>query len=76
MRASSTPVPQARRASAASWGSATMRTGSNAAMALATAAWSARAAPSRGPHRSSRVGQHMIVRSCGAHSAGIRIIST
>ena len=70
----STPSPQSRRASAAWRGSATISTGSNAAIALATAACSASAAGKRSCHIVSRAGQHMIVRSCGAHSAGMRIL--
>ena len=43
-------------------------------MAFATSAWFAWAATKRSCHIDSRAGQHMIVRSCGAHSAGMRTL--
>ncbi len=69
----STPEPVAFWASAASAGSeATRVTGSNAAMALATAAYSRFASARTGPHSSGRQGQAISVRSCNAVSGGMR----
>ena len=65
-------LSSAARASAASAASrATIVTGSNAAIALATPALSALAAPSWPPQSSRRQGHAISVRSCAAHSGGI-----
>src|SRR3954452_6480011 len=60
------------RASGPSPGRQTIRTGSNAAIALATPALSRRAPARRPSHSSRRHGQAISVRSCGVHSAGMR----
>ena len=49
-----------------------MRTGSNAAIALATPAYSRSATSSIPAHSSRRVGHAIRHASCGSHSAGIR----
>jgi hypothetical protein len=48
-----------------------MSTGSKSAIARAIVAKSRRASASPRPHRSSRTGHAISVRSCGCHSAGI-----
>ena len=49
-----------------------MVTGSNSATALATAAWVFKVLGKSAPHKSSRQGQAIQVRSWGCHSAGIQ----
>lgn len=61
-------VTQAARASSASPGAAIMRTGSKAAMARATAAYSCLAASKAGPQRAGRVGQAIRQASRSAHA--------
>ncbi len=67
-----TPSPHRSRASAPLPGSATMVTGSNCAIALATCAYSVFTSSKTSPHSSCRVGQAIRQPSCSVHSAGIR----
>src|SRR5918994_4467254 len=69
----STPSAHRRRTSACCSGSQTMTTGSKAAIALATAAYSRSASSNRSPQSSLRVrvGHSIRHASCGSHSAGI-----